>query len=667
MLFRVFLGLLLFFGGNGLQAQLNLHVTGSPQFYIAPGAIVHVAGGGSWNVGTGAKLENRGTLTSTAGADIDGQLVGTEGRFQFSGSGAQFLRMNNGQDTMGTLHVQMTSAGELKILNNHLAIEDSLSLIQGRCSTQNISALVLLPDCHVTGGSTGTNDQYIDGPVRLVFPYFGSFRDKSLPLVNTSTGTDKIRSTYIYNYLGVDDGGNYDIPYVVQYWLRNGPLTPGTLGAGVRKLNSTYELQSELVSGPPNINGNSWAATHDIALPYINPPDSASTMVADIAHLSVARSLNLISPFEIDYSVKVPGSGTLASGQAATSSPGPVRDLFLEPNKVGNTYHYRIASCGATAGATAPLNALQCEGDTNALLTVAYTGDVTWQESPTGLPGTWVTVAGPNAPPTYNTGILNGDLYFRAVYELNSCAPDSSAPVFIDVRPKVKSKLKVVLQGPYNAGGDTMRAEMSKPASPFAKLDTVYTATGSAPVRMFPGYPIPAGAVDVVIVELRDATTPIVVIDTALAWLMSDGTLRDFFTGTTNYIGWCDTGAGNFHIVVKHRNHLGLMTRNPQALNTSIPGSPFDMTLPANVQVNGGVNVGNGRVGAIAGNCDNSAFARGQINVLDFYYVYLKQVTTPSEYAPEDVNLDGVINADDFTLVSKNNDELYNSQVPGEQ
>jgi hypothetical protein len=636
--------------------------------YIAPGSLVHVAGGGSWNVGTGTTLENHGTITSTAGADVDGQLVGTDGRYRFAGAGVQFLRLNNGQDSIGVLEINMTGSGDLKLLNNNLAIADSLLLVQGRCSTQNISTLLLLPSSTVLAGTTGSTDRFVDGPIQVAFTGSGIVKDKNLPLVNTGTGPAINRNISITNFLGVDPGGggNEDVPFVVEYLLVNGPLSPGNPGTSVRKLNSTYELQARVLSAPPADPAPNYVAHYDISLPYINPPDTASQMVSDVAHLAVARTSELSQPFQINFNSKVPGTGTLAAGSASTVS-GVVRDLFLFPGFVGNTYYYRIASCGATAGSATAINAIQCEGDTNSILTVAYTGDVTWQESPTGLSGSWVNVAGPSAPPTYNTGMLNGDRYFRAVYEINSCAPDSSAPVFIDVKEKVKTRLKVVLQGPYNIAGDSMSAEMSKPASPFAKLDTVYTATGSAATRMFPGYQVPAGAVDVVTLELRDATTPIVVIDTTLAWLMSDGTLRDFFTGTTNYIGWCDTGAGNFHIVVKHRNHLGLMTRNPQALTTAIPGSPFDLTVPANVQANGGVNVGNGRVGAIAGNCDNSAFARGQINVLDFYYVYLKQVTTPSQYAPEDVNLDGVINADDFTLVSKNNDELYNSQVPGEQ
>jgi hypothetical protein len=88
--------------------------------------------------------------------------------------------------------------------------------------------------------------------------------------------------------------------------------------------------------------------------------------------------------------------------------------------------------------------------------------------------------------------------------------------------------------------------------------------------HFLPAHPIPANAVDSINIELRNDPSagasgtrkyrP--------AWLLTDGTIRDFSDTTKTYLEF-DTTAGKYYLVVRHRNHLGVMTSFPQALTAS--------------------------------------------------------------------------------------------------
>jgi hypothetical protein len=81
--------------------------------------------------------------------------------------------------------------------------------------------------------------------------------------------------------------------------------------------------------------------------------------------------------------------------------------------------------------------------------------------------------------------------------------------------------------------------------------------------------------VDWVLVELRDAVDPTLVLRTRTALLLRDGTVMAF--DGTPHISF-DVVPGNYHIVVKHRNHLGVMTASPLSLGASI--TDLDLANP---------------------------------------------------------------------------------------
>lgn len=70
--------------------------------------------------------------------------------------------------------------------------------------------------------------------------------------------------------------------------------------------------------------------------------------------------------------------------------------------------------------------------------------------------------------------------------------------------------------------------------------------------------------VDWVQVEIRDASTPTTVLTSQSGLLKSDGYITDANAGTPLPF---DLPHGNYHIAIKHRNHLSIMTGTPINLN----------------------------------------------------------------------------------------------------
>ncbi len=100
--------------------------------------------------------------------------------------------------------------------------------------------------------------------------------------------------------------------------------------------------------------------------------------------------------------------------------------------------------------------------------------------------------------------------------------------------------------------------------------------------------------VDWVFVELRDSTDNTLVIDAQSALLQRDGDVVDI-DGTSN-IAFAQP-IGDYHLAIKHRNHLGIITANPVSLSTSVSLIDFtnandDITFGSEAQTSHNTPVG---------------------------------------------------------------------------
>lgn len=129
-------------------------------------------------------------------------------------------------------------------------------------------------------------------------------------------------------------------------------------------------------------------------------------------------------------------------------------------------------------------------------------------------------------------------------------------------------KVKVLLQGAYQPAEKRMRAALvaALPLSePYTQLGHTVSGDRQLNASLLPMNGADA-VVDWVLLELRKADQPEQLLAGRAVLIQSDGDLIDPQTGSELLVfpGWA---AADYHLAVRHRNHLGVMTRQPVALS----------------------------------------------------------------------------------------------------
>ena len=207
---------------------------------------------------------------------------------------------------------------------------------------------------------------------------------------------------------------------------------------------------------------------------------------------------------------------------------------------------------------------------------------------------------------------------------------------------------RIFLQGAYNAAQgmmtDELRSHQLIPLDqPYAAAPFLYSA--SATIR--PDLLAITGndaLVDWVLVELRDAANPSIILQRRAALLQRDGDVVDVDGHTPLRF---HTTAAQYHVAIRHRNHLGAMTSGTYALR-SLP-TAIDMTsstvatygTDARKNVNGVHMLWSGDV-----NADGSIRYTGQENDRDKILLQIGGIVptnTVIGYEAEDLDLDGQV------------------------
>jgi hypothetical protein len=186
---------------------------------------------------------------------------------------------------------------------------------------------------------------------------------------------------------------------------------------------------------------------------------------------------------------------------------------------------------------------------------------------------------------------------------------------------------------------DTLRSKNLLPTtSPYATAATanasVFAVTGNNAI------------VDWVLVEVRNAVTPATVVTSKSALLQRDGDVVAVDgTSTLTFT----LSVGNYHVALKHRNHLGAMTSNPVAVSAGTALVDFTTSM-------GYGTYGQATVGSVytlwMGNTsgDNRVIGAGPSN--DRNAILAEALSAPGNtnhnanyivtaYSAGDVNLDG--------------------------
>ncbi len=149
---------------------------------------------------------------------------------------------------------------------------------------------------------------------------------------------------------------------------------------------------------------------------------------------------------------------------------------------------------------------------------------------------------------------------------LNGFAPVSN--------PTMLVKVRVMLEGPYDQAALLMRDDLR--AQGLVPLSEPYTALGYQHMNGGGGESTTAGVlattgsaavVDWVVLELRNKTTPTQVVATRCALLLRNGNVVS--TDGVSDVSFTNVLADDYHVAVRHRNHLAVMTQNPVAISAT--------------------------------------------------------------------------------------------------
>lgn len=214
----------------------------------------------------------------------------------------------------------------------------------------------------------------------------------------------------------------------------------------------------------------------------------------------------------------------------------------------------------------------------------------------------------------------------------------------------VRLSARVFLEGPYNSGTDDMSdalrlAGLVPTTEPYTALDF--------PQRGWSGETVTTGAlavtgpnaiVDWVHLELRQSGAPANIVATAHGLVQRDG---DIVAGDGTSPVVFTALPGNYHVAVRHRNHLGAMTSAALALSATTTVVDLRVAATTTFGTNARKTVGTRRV-LWTGNVvrDTQLKYTGSNNDRDPILTAVGgtiPTNTVTGYRPEDCNLDGVV------------------------
>lgn len=218
------------------------------------------------------------------------------------------------------------------------------------------------------------------------------------------------------------------------------------------------------------------------------------------------------------------------------------------------------------------------------------------------------------------------------------------------------------LQGPYSGGTMTITLNTNNfipLTQPYNTAPWNYTGTESV-------LSIPSGVVDWVLIELRTNTADSTTVQKRACFILNNGSIVD--TDGTSPVKLNKTGGTPYYIVVRHRNHLAVMSTNSLSLSSSLSGSYLTGANPeynfstAQTQAFGTNPMSNlsGAFGLITGDGNRD----GLITSTDFNVFNPRFTSGANGYEISDWNLDGSVTSTDFNFFNPNFITGKQSYVP---
>jgi len=232
---------------------------------------------------------------------------------------------------------------------------------------------------------------------------------------------------------------------------------------------------------------------------------------------------------------------------------------------------------------------------------------------------------------------------------------ECSFTVNVDAGASPRVAGRVAMEGASMNGGGMMRDDLRmSPLMPNSfGLVTPYGGSSATSTITLSGASNTNSAVDWILIEIRDANNPAQVLMTRSALVQRDGDIMA--ADGSSSITLAGLSNGNYHVAVRHRNHLGVMTATPVYLDANAPMLDF---TDANFQTWGTdarVNV-NGKMVMIAGD----ATGDGAVTAADRSDIWNNRNT--QSYMTQDCDMNGATTAADRNISYNNRNTI--EQLP---
>ncbi len=153
----------------------------------------------------------------------------------------------------------------------------------------------------------------------------------------------------------------------------------------------------------------------------------------------------------------------------------------------------------------------------------------------------------------------------------------STDPGDCGVNFRLRASLDGAFRGNYFMGDELRSAGLVPLVEPYSALGYVFT--GSAPGASISPAQLAVtndnAIVDWVIVEVRSSSAPSQVLYSKAALLQKDHDVVD--ADGSNYVNCPSLSNGSYHVAIKHRNHLGVMTGSPRNLFPNPDAATIDL------------------------------------------------------------------------------------------
>lgn len=334
----------------------------------------------------------------------------------------------------------------------------------------------------------------------------------------------------------------------------------------------THKVGTFYITGATTLNTNpslAWIASGKGFYTVINHRDSA-TQARGIVNKNLVNPALEPSPSIQSDNIQITATGSNSLSLSWTRGNGDSAILLMRETSAVNTF----PEDGLLYTANANF------GDGSKLGTDVY---VVYNGS-----GTSVTVSGLSASTSYQFALMeySGGNGWSENYLTSN--PDTVSGTTGGAY--ITANIKVFLQGPYNTATGLMKTDLRMgnafgttnllpEAQPYSGSPWNYTGTENVDTANHP-----SNAVDWVLVELRSTYNGSPVTNgQAAGFLLDDGSIVD--TSGQNAIRFYNVNSGYYYVVIKHRNHLPIMTRDSIALDGS--SALYDFTSLGQIQAYG--------------------------------------------------------------------------------